>query len=186
MNSKLKQLKIFSTKKFPVGISFLVGLVLGWILGFFKIHTFLPHTLPKISIDFSWLSWLGQITTNSTFLSDVAAIEGILIGVSIPIALQVVSWSADRYKDQEIAKFFTNELLYRIQYILFLSNIVLVLLLRFLDIKNFLVMWIIFLWFVFNVTIFYRFIRLVERYVTDTDKLFLAKLKSYVQDILEK
>lgn len=167
-----------------MAISFLFGLMLGYALVFFRLHIF--FSFPKIVINFSWLSWFGKITPNPTFLSDLAAVEGVLIGVSIPIALQVVSWTADRYRDQEIAKFFASELLYRIQYFLFLSNIILVLLLRFLHIKNFLVLWAVFLWFVLNVIVFYFFIRMVERYVTDTDKIFLSKLKGYVQDILKK
>jgi hypothetical protein len=120
------------------------------------------------------------------FLSDIAAFEGILIGVSIPISLQVVTWVVDRYSDQEIAQFFIKEPLYRAQYLLFLPSIIIAILLRFLNISNSLILWLIFFLLVINIFIFYKFIRLVEQYATNTDKLLLRKLKHYVEDILEK
>jgi hypothetical protein len=132
------------------------------------------------------LTLLASIAPSNEFLSDVAALEGVLIGVAIPISLQVVTWTADRYKDHEIAKFFTAEVLYRWQYFLFLSNICIAILLRFLNISNLVPLAIIFLWLIVNICIFYRFIKLVERYATDTDQLLLQKLKHYVEDILKK
>jgi len=120
------------------------------------------------------------------FLSDIATIEAVLIGISIPITLHVVTWVADKYEDQEIVKFFIKEFLYQIQYPLFLINIVLAILLRFLNIKNCFILWFIFLWFVINTIVFYKFIKLVEKYVVNTDKVILAKIKNYVQDFLKK
>jgi hypothetical protein len=132
------------------------------------------------------LALLANIVPSKEFLSDVAALEGVLIGVAIPISLQVVTWTADRYKDHEIAKFFTDEPLYRWQYFLLLPNIGIAIFLRFLDISNLLPLSIIFLWLIINIYVFYRFVRLVERYATDTDQLLLQKLKRYVEDILKK
>lgn len=132
------------------------------------------------------LAFLASIAPSNEFLSDVAALEGVLIGVAIPISLQVVTWTADRYKDHEIAKFFTDEPLYRWQYRLLLSNIGIAIFLRFLNTSNFLLLAIVFLWLIINIYIFYRFIRLVERYATETDQLLLQKLKNYVEDILKK
>ena len=132
------------------------------------------------------LTLLASIAPSNEFLSDVAALEGVLIGVAIPISLQVVTWTADRYKDHEIAKFFTDERLYRWQYFLLLPNIGIAILLRFLNISNLLLLAIVFLWLIINIFIFYRFIRLVERYATETDRLLLQKLKHYVEDILKK
>lgn len=43
-----------SSKRIPIGISFLVGLILGYILGVFRIHTL--FSLPKISISFLWFN----------------------------------------------------------------------------------------------------------------------------------
>lgn len=55
MPEKLPKLKkFFSNRKTLIGISFLVGSVLGYILGIFRAHTFLSFS--KISINFSWLN----------------------------------------------------------------------------------------------------------------------------------
>jgi len=55
MLEKLPKLKKFLlNQKTIIGISFLVGLVLGYILGIFRVHTFL--SFPKISINFLWLN----------------------------------------------------------------------------------------------------------------------------------
>jgi hypothetical protein len=132
------------------------------------------------------LTLLANIVPSKEFLSDVAALEGVLIGVAIPISLQVVTWTADRYKDHEIAKFFTDERLYRWQYFLLLPNIAIAILLRFLNISNLVPLAIIFFWLIINIYIFYKFIRLVERYATDTDQLLLQKLKRHVEDILKR
>jgi len=132
------------------------------------------------------INFIIKLAPTPDFLSDIVASEGILIGVSIPISLQVVSWVVDRYRDQEIAQFFVKEPLYRAQYLLFLHSIIIAILLRFLNISNSLILWLIFFWLVINIFFFYKFIRLVEQYATNTDKLLLRKLKHYVEDILEK
>jgi hypothetical protein len=132
--------------------------------------------------------FLFNFTPSSDFLSDALAFEGILIGVTIPISLQVVSGMAERYRDQEIAKFFIDERLYRSQYILFFSNIGLSIFVKFWNeakTSTFL-LWILFLWFIGNIIVFYIFIRLVEQYITNTDKLLLGKLNNYVEAILKK
>lgn len=50
----VSKLRIFLSKHIFVEVSFLVGLVLGYILGIFRIHTFFSS--PRISINFSWLN----------------------------------------------------------------------------------------------------------------------------------
>jgi len=132
------------------------------------------------------INFIINLEPTPDFLSDIAAFEGILIGVSIPISLQVVTWVVDRYSDQEIAQFFIKEPLYRSQYLLFLPSIIIAILLRFLNISNSLILLLIFFWMVINIFIFYKFIRLVEQYAANTDKLLLRKLKHYVEDILTK
>ncbi len=177
---------IIVLRKFQVIVGFLVGLFSGYMLGLFKVHVLLNHTLPKSVFVPQLFLWLISIKPNTGFLSDAMAVEGVLIGVSIPITLQVVSWAAERYRDQEIAKLFTNEILYKIQYLLFLSNITITIFLIFSDEQNSGLLWVILVWFFINMLIFYKFIKLVEKYTTQTDELFLAKLKGYVQDIFQK
>ena len=109
-----------------------------------------------------------------------------MIGVAIPISLQVVTRAADRYKDYEIAQFFTKEPLYKLQYVLLLPNIALAIFLKFLSISNPVVLWTIFFWFIVNIIVFYIFVKIVEEYTINTDKLLLGKLKRHVKIILEK
>ena len=55
MSKKISKLKnLILLKKFHVGVSFLAGLISGYILGFFRTYTL--FSLQKISIDFSWLN----------------------------------------------------------------------------------------------------------------------------------
>jgi len=183
-------------KRYPKLTSFLIGLISGYLISDY-ISSFLKISL---LVTRNALEFIGNFLTklfylimpnssavlNSTFLSDIAAVEGVLIGISIPITLQVVSWIVNKYRDQELAKFFTEELLYKAQYFLLLSNIVIAIFLRFRDVKNSLILLGIFIWFVINIIVFYLFIKLVERYAIDIDKVFMNKLKNYVQDILEK
>lgn len=154
-----------------------------------EIFNFITETIYS-SLDYPMklVTFLINYTPSSDFLSDALAFEGILIGVTIPISLQVVSGMAERYRDQEIAKIFIDELLYRAQYILFFLNIGSSIFVKFWNgatIPTF-VLWILFLWFIGNIIVFYIFIRLVEQYITNTDKLLLGKLNNYVEAILKK
>ena len=130
-------------------------------------------------------SYFDNLALKSDFLSDIIAIEAVLIGVAIPISLQVVTWTAERYRDLEIAKMFTDEFLYRVQYILLLSNIVVAASLRFIYINNKLVVFIMMSWLILNVVIFFMFIRRVQQYVTNTDNFLIGKLRKDVQNILK-
>ena len=134
---------------------------------------------------YNFFSQIANFNLSSDFLSDVATFEGVLIGVAIPVSLQIVTWTADRYKDNEIAKIFTNEVLYKAQYFLFLPNIILAIFLRFIGVSDSFILWFIFLWLIFNIIIFYKFIRLVEAYATEPDKLLLNKLKKNVETLLQ-
>jgi len=134
----------------------------------------------------SIIMFFFKFNPGSDFLSDIATFESVLIGVAIPISLQVVIWTADRYKDHEIAQFFIKEPLYRLQYFLVLANITFVIFLKFLNIFPPLVLWVIFFWLIAVIIVFYKFIKLVEQYATNTDKLLLKKLKHHVEIILKK
>jgi len=139
---------------------------------------------------FAWIKALFLYGTksslNSSFLSDVAAVEAVLIGISVPISLHVVTWTADRYRDHEIAKLFVGERLYRLQFFLLFPNIVIAILFRLIDTVNPYLLWFIFLWLIFNLFVFYKFIKIVEQYATNSDQYLLGRLKHYVQTILQK
>ncbi len=105
-------------------ISFFIGTVFGYVARYAQVNL---KTIDIFSIFRDELVTLASSFYNfvpdPSFLSDIAAFEGVLIGVATPIALQVVSRTADRYNDNEIARIFTDEILYRCQYFLLLPNI---------------------------------------------------------------
>lgn len=129
---------------------------------------------------------LIKVTPNPDFLADVATFEGVLIALAIPVSLQVVNMSLDRYKDPELGQFFIKERLYFWQYLLLLPNIALAILLRFLDVKNSLFLWLVFVFLLVSMVVFYHFIKLVEKYMTSADKVLLDKIRKHVQDILKR
>ena len=139
-----------------------------------------------IEIIISWLTKIILIEPDASFLSDVAAFEAVLIGVSIPISLQVVTWTAERYKDLEISKIFIKEILYKLQYFLFLSNILIAITFKFAKINNKVALWVLLFWLFLNVAIFLRFIKRVEQYSADTENYLLMRLKKNVQNILQE
>ena len=106
--------------------------------------------------------------------------------MSIPISLQVVSWIVDRYEDHEISQFFIKEPLYRVQFFLILPNIAISLLIRLLDTTYSHALIFVYVWMLINIFIFYRFIKLVEQYTTNIDKIMINKFMRYVDDILKE
>lgn len=133
-----------------------------------------------------FISFFSGFKPNTEFLSDAVAFEGIIIGLSIPISLQVVSWIAGRYDDHEISQFFIKEPLYKLQFYLILPNIAIAILLRFLVIDEPIILILIYAWLVINMFVFFKFIKLVEQYTTNLDKVMINKFKKYVEDILEE
>jgi hypothetical protein len=128
---------------------------------------------------------MGYFTPNLGYLSDMASFQGFLIGVAVPISLQVVSWIADRYKDQEIAKLFIREPLYKLQFFLILPHIAFCILLRFLNFAILPLLIFMFIWFIINLVTFYLFVKRVALYVTDADQILLQKLEKYVTELFE-
>lgn len=181
---------MFKNVKKPIlilcSISFFIGTVFGYIVRYAQVNLKLIDVLQIFSNGLGTLtSSFSDFAPKASFLSDIAAFEGVLIGVAIPIALQVVSRTADRYNDNEIAQFFTKESLYRWQYRLLLPNIAIVISLRFFDIDNSLILGTILIWLLINIVVFYKFIKLVEQYVTNTDELLLKKFNAHVENILK-
>lgn len=182
MFEKVPKLKKFIlSKKILVGTSFLTGLILGYILGFFRIHTF--FSFPKISFDFSWLSWFGQITPNPTFLSDVAAFEAVIIAFLVPLSIEIISKISERYNSDVIIRSFDNTWENKILPPFLLINIVAAIVLRFFiqdDIDS--VIWKIFAWIVLFVFIYIAFAvwRVINRI-----KTFMSDTKSVINQLYE-
>lgn len=139
-----------------------------------------------VYLKFPLIQFFSGLSTKNEFLSDVAAFEGIIIGLSIPISLHVVSWIADRYEDHEISQFFIKEPLYKWQFYLILPNIAISILFRFLDVDEPILLTLIYFWLLINIIVFYKFIKLVEQYATNTDKVLIKIFRQNVDDILEE
>jgi hypothetical protein len=174
---------IITNQKAQIGISFLVGLILGYVLGLFRIHAFFSYSLPKISIDFSWLSWLGQITPNPTFLSDVAAFEAAIIAFLVPLSIEIISKISERYNSDVITRSFDNTWENKILPPFLLINIVAAILLRFFvqdDINS--VVWKILAWIVLVVFMYIAFAiwRVINRI-----KTFMSDTKSVINQLYE-
>ena len=173
--------KFFSPRHISVWVSFLVGLVLGYILGIFRVHTF--FSLPKISIDFSWLGWLEQITPNPTFLSDVAAFEAVIIAFLVPLSIEIISKISERYNSDVITRSFEDNWENKILPPFLLINIVAAIMLRFFiqDGTDSLI-WKILAWIVLFIFIYIAFAiwRVINRI-----KLFVSDTKSVINQLYE-
>jgi len=175
-------MEIIFIKKILARISFLVWLVLGYLLGFFKIHTLLTF-LPRISFDPSWLSWLGQITPKPTFLSDVAAFEATIIAFLVPLSIEIISKISERYNADVITRSFDNTWENKILPPFLLINIVAAILLRFFvqdDINS--VIWKVLAWIVLLVVMYIAFAiwRVINRI-----KTFMSDTKSVINQLYE-
>lgn len=148
---------------------------------FFEYATYLIIGLIK-----SLVNTISSIEPDASFLSDVAAFEAVLIGVSIPISLQVVTWTAERFRDIEISKIFIGEKLYKAQYVLFISNILIAIFFKFAKINDKFALWVLLFWLFLNVYIFLKFIKRVEQYAANTENYLLKRLKKNVEDILQE
>lgn len=180
---------IIVNTKTQIGVSFLVGLALGYVLGLFKIHKFLPP-LPEISINLSWLNWLGQITPNPTFLSDVAAFEAVIIAFLVPLSIEIISKISERYNSDVITRSFENNWENKILPPFLLINIIAAIILRFLvqdDINTVawkILAWIVLIVFVFIAFAIYRVINRIKTFTSDI-KSVLNQLYENVEKSIE-
>ena len=158
-----------SSKRIWAGIGFLAGLILGYILGIFKVHTFFP--LPEISINFSWLNWFGDVTPNPIFLSDVAAFQAVIIAFLVPLSIEIISKISERYNSDVIIHSFENNWWNKILPPFILVNIAIAIVLRFLvsdDIDTMawkIIAWIILLIFLFIAFAVWRVIERIKRFM---------------------
>ncbi|MBU4274778.1 hypothetical protein KKE19_03095 [Patescibacteria group bacterium] len=169
--------------KIQIVFSFLVGLILGYILGLAKVHQLAISILPKFSIDFSWLVWFSKINPNPTFLSDVAAFEAAIIAFLIPLSIEIISKISERYNSDVITRSFENNWENKILPPFLLINIVVAVVLRFLvqdDINS--IVWKIFAWIVLFVFIYIAFAiwRVINRI-----KIFMSDTKSVINQLYE-
>ena len=144
-----------------------------------KIHTFFP--LPEISINFSWLSWFGDVTPNPIFLSDVAAFEAVIITLLVPLRIKIISKISERYNSDVIIHSFENNWWNKILLPFLLVNIAIAIVLRFFvpdDIDA--VAWKIIAWIIL---FSFLFIPLAVWLVIKRIKIFMSDTQSVIDQL---
>lgn len=129
---------------------------------------------------------IEELKISQNFLSDIITFESILIGVFIPISMQVVNWVSNKYKGTFIPKVFAGEILYKLQYYLLIGNISIAIYVKMVEISNKFSLSLLFIWFVINMVIFLRFVKLVEGYIVEPDKYLVKKLKRNIHAEIRK
>lgn len=105
-------------------IIFLFGTIVGYVIGYYKIHLFL-------SLQQKVLSMFMDFSPEISFLSDVAAFEGVILAILIPLSTDIVSKISERYNSEIIVNTFESPLWNRSLPIVLLINIILAIILRF-------------------------------------------------------
>lgn len=120
------------------------------------------------------IKYMINFAPSPVFLSDVAAFEGAVIALAIPLSLEIISRISERYKSEVISKKFNKEWSVRLLPIFFFINIILVVTLRFFVNNNpdctawKILAWVAFIFFLFITVIFlFFFIPILKRYMTD-------------------
>ena len=166
-----------------------VGLVIGYVLGLFRLHEILMQHILSLRVDFSIsLPYVKPLidffdrSISTEFLSDVAAFEAAIIAFLIPLSLEMVSRISERYQSEVVLRPFEDEWENRVLLRLLLANVLVALTMRFfLDDTHITgwwkpAAWIVFLVFLLTALTIYRFIAKLKKYMTDTqfliDKLF--------------
>lgn len=165
----LKQ--FIKTKKFLCSIALITCFIIGYFLG--KVD------LGKITSKIAFIN-LGDLfspilsfTPLPNFLSDVAAFEGVVIALVIPLSFEIVSRISERYHSEVITKQFFGEWEIRLLPIFLLINILLAISLRFFvqsnptDIVWKISAWIIFIFYLLIAIILFRFIVKLKSYMID-------------------
>lgn len=148
---------------------FLVGLILGYALGLFEIHQFF-FNFPKIP------DWFLKFYPKISFLSDVAAFEGVILALLIPLSIDIVSKISERYKSDIIINTFESPWWNRLLPAFLLINIVLAIVLRFfIDDKTEItsqwkcVEWMLLIFLVFIAFVVYFVIQRISNFIKNTD-----------------
>jgi hypothetical protein len=166
---------------------FIVGAGVGYVLGLYKVHQLLANVRwPHLDFTFikEWINTINSLHLNADFLQDIMNLEAVLIGVAIPISLEVVLSIMKEY-EKDVSKFFIREPLYVSQFFLLFTNIIASFVIRMFDINNPWILLILLIWSIVNIVIFGLFMLLVKNYVTDTDNVLINKLWKNAKNIFQ-
>lgn len=106
-------------------------------------------------------------------VSDIAAILGVIAGISIPITLDLINRTADRYKYQELSSFFAKERLYNWTLISNILCVAISLSFKMSSVNYLGVILVLYLWFAVNLLLFVFFIYRVQYIISNTDEILL-------------
>jgi len=114
---------------------------------------------------------------NQDFLSDIAAVEAVLVGIIFPISINIVFGISERYKSEIIVKKFLQSGLVKILPVLTIINIIIAIFFRLFnsyDINQLIwqiLAWGIFIFFLSIMIILGFYFRLVRSYIYGTEYL---------------
>lgn len=164
------------SKTFYCSINLMVGFIVGYITVYYQICL---NILDKI-LNFmhemgNMISPIFSFTPKPDFLSDVAAFEAVIIGLAVPLSLEIVSRISERYQSEVISKQFIQE--WEIKWLpkFLIINIILAIVLRFFvtseqsSINWKILAWMTLIIFIVIAIIFVKFIKKLENYITDTE-----------------
>ncbi len=144
-----------------------------------------------VSIIYILFPLIKRVSPDVGFLSDIAAFEGVLISIAIPVSLDIISRISDRYNSNILSKQFNREWEIKILPVLLIINIVVAIILRFAfnDSNVSIPAWKILSWLMLVVFIFIAitlvlFIRKLNLYSSDIDHA-LKKLLSDAKKLVE-
>lgn len=137
--------------------------------------------------------FFSGIKPASDFLVDIATIEGVLITIALPLSFEMVARIADRYNADVVVRSYSKELVNRCLMGYLMINVAIVIFLSMVDGKIAqmsksawqwkIVSWIIFAAFVSGLGLFFYFIRVLNRYVTNPEYL-TEKLANEAEAVL--
>ena len=143
---------------------------------------------PMVSV-INWLcsvartagTYLASVTPSTSFLSDIAAFEAVIIAIAIPVSLEIISRLSDRYESAVISQHFVKETEVRLLPYFLIANILLAIVLRFLVNEELILTlsnnegklwrvssWILLGGFLTAVVMLVFYIRKLTKYLTDT------------------
>ncbi len=86
--------EFIKTKKLLCSVSFIAGIIIGYILGLFNFGLkTVNYFLSNLKALFSPLT---NFTPTPNFLSDIAAFEAVVIGLAIPLSFEIISRMSER------------------------------------------------------------------------------------------
>jgi predicted membrane-bound spermidine synthase len=167
---------------FSLTLAFTGIFLLGSVVGYSICDESPPNFYKKFWI---WFTTLERQKA-SGFLSASAGVLGAFVGVSIPLSLNIVSNNLNKYKDVWISEMFRKEYPYKYQFKIVIPSITYILILTCFKSVHPVFLFIGLVLMVVSIFLFYKFLRLMEKYSTQSDEIILETAKKQIDEILEK